>query len=194
MSKIKECLQKWEEKHPGQKASEAKVVKLMCQVPPIQKMDGKLNDLAACEHLSLSTNMIDKIFPLPGLKNLRILSLARNNIKKISGLDELAESLEELWLSYNQIEKLAGLSALKKLRVLYIGNNRIKGADELNKLQELPELQDLLVVGNPFYEGKTIEDRRVEVLSHVPALKKLDGEMVKSEERDRAAGKIEPMP
>lgn len=71
---------------------------------------------------------------LPAEENLRILSLARNNIKKISGLDELAESLEELWLSYNQIEKLAGLSALKKLRVLYIGNNRIKGADELNKL------------------------------------------------------------
>eukprot|EP00474_Spongospora_subterranea_P010980 CRZ11438.1 hypothetical protein [Spongospora subterranea] len=66
MSKIKECLQKWEEKH-AMKASEAKVVKLMCQIPPINKMDGKLNDLVNCEHLSLSTNMIDKIFPLPSL-------------------------------------------------------------------------------------------------------------------------------
>jgi hypothetical protein len=72
------------------------------------------------------------------LEKLRILSLARNNLKKISGLEELADSLEELWLSYNQIEKLGGLAALKKLRVLYIGNNRIKGADELTKLVTWP--------------------------------------------------------
>lgn len=44
------------------------------------------------------------------------------------------------------------------------------------------------MVGNPLYEGKTIEDRRIEVIAHVPALKKLDGEMVKSEEREKAGG------
>jgi Leucine-rich repeat (LRR) protein len=40
---------------------------------------------------------------MPPLKYLTRLSLARNNIKKISGLEEVAGTLRELWLSYNQI-------------------------------------------------------------------------------------------
>lgn len=36
--------------------------------------------------LSLSTNMIDTIVGLNGMQNLKILSLARNNIKSLSGL------------------------------------------------------------------------------------------------------------
>ena len=38
---------------------------------------------------------------LPQLRNLEILSLARNQIKKISGLEEVGGTLKELWLSYN---------------------------------------------------------------------------------------------
>jgi hypothetical protein len=67
-------------------------------------------------------------------------------------------------------------------------------------------LQDLLCAGNPFYEGegrglsglysglagKSSEERRVEVIRNVPALKKLDGEMVKGEERDKALGAAPP--
>lgn len=41
--------------------------------------------LTNVEKLSLSTNVIEKIPPFPPLKNLVRLSLARNNIKKISG-------------------------------------------------------------------------------------------------------------
>ena len=46
---------------------------------------------------------------LPNLRNLEILSLSRNNIKKIQGLDEIGQSLKELWLSYNSIERLDNL-------------------------------------------------------------------------------------
>jgi dynein light chain 1 len=46
---------------------------------------------------------------LPNLRNLEILSLGRNMIKKISGLEEVGNSLRELWISYNYIEKLDGL-------------------------------------------------------------------------------------
>lgn len=42
----------------------------------------------------------------PPLKFITRLSLARNNIKKISGLEEIAGTLKELWISYNSIEKL----------------------------------------------------------------------------------------
>ena len=57
-------------------------------------MDDSLNQLEACEQLSLSTNQIERMINLPKLKNLKILSLGRNNIKRIVGLDEIGQSLE----------------------------------------------------------------------------------------------------
>jgi len=59
--------------------------------------------------------------------------------------------LEELWISYNQVEKLDGLSALAKLTTLYVGNNKIKSWDEVSKLSQLPELKNVLLLGNPIY-------------------------------------------
>ena len=124
-------------------------------------------------HLSLSTNAIDKIQPLPGLKNLKILSLGRNNLKSISKLDDNASTLEELWASYNSIEKLDGLQYLRKLRVrllltffvshfqkphvahcwqvLYLGNNQLKSFDELIKLKDLPALAVHSFIGLLFF-------------------------------------------
>ena len=86
------------------------------QIPPIEKLDAPvLNSLAKCKKLSLSTNSIDKMINLPNLRNLEILSLSRNMIKKISGLEEVGNTLKELWLSYNFIEKLDGLQPCVKL-------------------------------------------------------------------------------
>lgn len=110
-------------------------------------------------HSILSASFVDVVYA----EKLKILSMSRNNIKKITGLDELSESLEELWLSYNQVEKLTGLAALKNLRVLYLSNNRIKSFDELSRLADNKELHDLLLTGNPIYEGKTTEEQRQNV-------------------------------
>ena len=59
---------------------------------------------------------------MPPLKYLTRLSLARNSISKISGLEEVAGTLKELWLSYNLIDKLDGLSMCLKLTTLFIGS------------------------------------------------------------------------
>ena len=107
-----------------------------------------LNTLAKVKRLSLSTNSIDKMINLPNLRNLEILSLSRNLIKKISGLEEIGQTLKELWLSYNLIEKLDGLQPCVKLHTLYIGNNRIKNWDEIDKLKDLPEIANVLFTGN----------------------------------------------
>jgi len=56
--------------------------------------------------LSLSTNGIEKISNLAGLESLQCLSMGRNLIKKLEGLEPVAATLEELWLSYNALEKL----------------------------------------------------------------------------------------
>lgn len=184
----KQAIDLWREKNNNEDPTLAKKVSLICQLPSIKKMDNTLNLLTSCEHLSLSTNAIDRIAPLPGLKNLKILSLGRNVLKRIDNLSDNSNTLEELWLSYNQIDKLEGLTGMRKLRVLYLSNNAIKNFDELLKLRELPSLEELLLIGNPCYEGLTKEQRRIEVLKRVPKIKKLDGVVVADTEREAAMG------
>ncbi|XP_062888952.1 dynein axonemal light chain 1 [Mobula hypostoma] len=172
---IKEALAKWEEKS-GEKAAEALEVKLYGQIPPIEKMDASLSTLINCEKLSLSTNCIEKIANLNGLKKLKILSLGRNNIKNLNGLEAVGETLEELWISYNLIEKLKGIHAMKQLQVLYMSNNLVKDWAEFSKLADLPNLVDLVFVGNPLEEKYSSEGTWVdEATRRLTRLKKLDG-------------------
>lgn len=171
---IKEALAKFEEK-VGKKASECTEVKLCAQLPSIEKMDASLSTLVACEKLSLSTNQIEKIANLNGLKNLKILSLGRNNIKSLTGLEAVGDTLEELWISYNQIEKLKGIQVLKKLKILYMSNNNVKEKSEFMKLAEMPSLEELLFIGNPYSEGEEPEKFRQLAIESLTKLKKLDG-------------------
>ena len=50
---------------------EASTIALYAKVPPITKMDNSLNTLANCEKLSISTNSIDRLIPLGGMKKLK---------------------------------------------------------------------------------------------------------------------------
>uniref|UniRef100_A0A3B3SU70 Dynein axonemal light chain 1 n=1 Tax=Paramormyrops kingsleyae TaxID=1676925 RepID=A0A3B3SU70_9TELE len=182
---IKEALIKWEEK-TGERAGETKAVKLYAQIPPLEKMDASLSTLINCERLSLSTNCIEKIANLNGLKNLRILSLGRNNIKNLNGLEAVGDTLEELWISYNLIEKLKGIHVMKKLKVLYMSNNLVKEWAEYVKLADLPALVDLVFVGNPLEEKYSAEGNWIEeATKRLPKLKKLDGNpVIKQDEED----------
>ncbi|KAI4876306.1 hypothetical protein NFI96_021683 [Prochilodus magdalenae] len=174
------------EERSGEKAAEARAVKLYGQIPPVEKMDASLSTLINCEKLSLSTNCIEKIANLNGLKNLKILSLGRNNIKNLNGLEAVGDTLEELWISYNLIDKLKGIHVMKRLRVLYMSNNLVKewgehvighsGRGEFVKLADLPSLVDLVFVGNPLEEKYSAEGTWIdEATKRVPNLKKLDG-------------------
>lgn len=184
---IKDALAVWSQKTEGQDAKEAKVIKLYMQIPPIEKLDATLSTLVNCEMLSLSSNCIEKITNLNGLKNLKILSIGRNSIKALTGLEAVGDTLEELWISYNNIEKLKGIAALSKLKVLYMSNNNVKDWGEFQKLAELPQLQDLLFVGNPLEEKHSVDgDWRDQALKRLKRLKKLDGVPVVQEEEEEA--------
>jgi dynein light chain 1 len=178
------ALQLWAEKNDNASLEEAEVVKLLCMSPPIEKMDSTLNQLAAVKHLSLSTNSIDKMISLPGLKNIEILSLGRNQIKKIAGLEEIGETLKQLWISYNSIATLDGLQPCKKLEVLYMSNNKIKDWSELAKLQPLSNLQQVLFLGNPIYEGLNKRQAMHKVVEQLPNIQNVDGEMITGEDDD----------
>ena len=84
--------------------------------------------------------------PLGSLSRLRILSLGRNKIKAINGLDDVAGTLEELWISYNEITKLDGLASLQKLQKLYIARNLIESWDELDKIVRASRYSCLVMV------------------------------------------------
>lgn len=79
------------------------------------------------------------------------MSLSRNQIRKISGLDEVGATLKQLWLSYNNIETLSGLSNCVVLETFYIAHNRIKDWNEVDKLTELKKLTTLVLLGNEIY-------------------------------------------
>lgn len=166
--------------------------------------------LQNCERLALSTNQIDRMMPLTGMDKLRLLSLSRNAIKRIERLEDVADTLEELWLSYNQISALDGLAGCvrvllvtvhhacelylmcavacrcNKLRTLYLSNNKIADWAELDKLAGLPELKEVLFVGNPIYDGLDKTAQRINVIKRIPNVAKIDNEMVAPHERDAA--------
>ena len=129
-----QAIKNWETKNE-KSAEEATEISLCFQNPPITKLDTKaLSTLKKCRKLSLSTNMIDRMINLTGMTELQILSLGRNNIKKIEKLEDVAGTLQQLWISYNQITSLDGLSCLINLTTLYCSNNMIKSFSELDKL------------------------------------------------------------
>jgi len=163
-------------------------VALLCMTPPIEKMDSSLNGLVNVKHLSLSTNSIDKMISLPSLRNLEILSLGRNMIKKIAGLEEVGATLKELWLSYNLINTLDGLHSCLKLEILFMAQNKLSNWDELDKLTSLPELKNVLFVGNPFYEGLSKKERKTNVQTKLPTLATLDGSMLAAGAADDEEG------
>lgn len=124
------------------------------------------------------------------MDSLTILSLGRNQIKKVENLDGVSDTLEELWLSYNLLEKTAGIDKLGNLRVLYLSNNKIKDWAEVDRLAGVETLEELLLVGNPLYEefkaNGEIPAYRIEVIKRIPGLKKLDGIPVDVDEKDAA--------
>jgi dynein light chain 1 len=105
-------------------------------------------------------------------------------------LEPVASTLEELWVSYNQISSLDGLSACTNLTTLYISNNQIKAWNEIDKLASLPNLKDVLFVGNPIYDEHPKDQCRIEVIKRLPNIAKLDGDMVKPSERELATGVV----
>jgi dynein light chain 1 len=134
-----------------------------------------------------------------GLRNLKILSLSRNNIKNLTGLEVLSDTLEQLWISYNQIEKFKSINTLKKLRVFYFAYNQIKDWTEISKLNELTLLEEITAYGNPIHERivgenfspeptqpiTTLEkEYRREFLIRISHLKKLDGRVFLDKDDD----------
>eukprot|EP00658_Telonema_sp_P-2_P061803 TRINITY_DN5046_c0_g1_i1.p2 TRINITY_DN5046_c0_g1~~TRINITY_DN5046_c0_g1_i1.p2 ORF type:complete len:123 (+),score=28.49 TRINITY_DN5046_c0_g1_i1:133-501(+) len=72
--------------------------------------------------------------------------------------------------SYNWISSLAGIENLKNLKVLYLGNNHINKFRELHRLVELPDLQELVLYGNPIHTESVERNGEINWASSVLAV------------------------
>ena len=108
----REAIRRWEQKN-GLAPNEAIDVSMTCQLPdPIDRLDESINQFELVEKLSFATNDIQKFVPMPKLVNLKVLSLNRNQIKRIQYLDDVGGTLEQLWINYNLIDRLDNLGNL----------------------------------------------------------------------------------
>ena len=167
---------------------EVRLCPIAMMKPLITKMDNSLSTLKKCKQLRMSSNAIGKIEGLAGCDSLQILSLGRNNLKKIEGLNDIADTLEQLWISYNQIGSFAGIEKLVNLQVLYASNNKINAWPEIERLQALPKLREVLLVNNPLHNKTEAEGAnwRIEVLKRLEKIKNIDGALVEDDEREQA--------
>lgn len=173
---LKTVLEEWQEKNGKNPAEEADI-NLTFRIPPLERIDSvTLSTLTNCRTLRLSTNAISAMVPITGLKYLETLSLGRNQIKKIIGLDEIGATLKNLWLSYNNIDSLSGLSSCIVLEHFYIAHNKIKDWAEVDKLKDLKTLAFCVFLGNEIYEKAGSEsEARLAVIRKLPQLTSLDG-------------------
>ncbi|CAL6067560.1 Dynein_light chain [Hexamita inflata] len=139
--------------------------------PSIERMDPSLSMLKSCKKLSMSSNNIEKIAYLNGLQ-LEILSLGRNLIRKLDGVEAVKDTLQELWISYNQIDKLSVLVnyPFPKLRKIFACCNNIASWAEVEALAKIDTLEEVALAGNslPNYTQQ-------EVFARLPRLLRVDG-------------------
>ena len=166
-------------------------IDLSGQYPPIAIIDPCFSSFQSCHTLSLSSNNIDKIQNLSSSMPLKILSLGRNIIKKLDGVQAVAGTLEQLWISYNAIDKLNGIEELVHLKTLYISNNKIAEWEEIDRLSGLPALIDVLFIGNPIYskykKANSLSEYKEEMVKRLPHLKKLDGRILSQQDHEEQA-------
>ncbi|KAF6213616.1 hypothetical protein GE061_011337 [Apolygus lucorum] len=173
-STVKDAIREWEQTS-GEKAVAAKELDFQFFYPPISVMDNSLLSLDKCEKLYLSTNVIGKIQNLQNMKSLTVLSLARNSITSISGLEPVAGTLVELYLSYNHINNLKGINVMTKLKTLYMNNNALRDINEVLRINDLPFIEDVAFIGNPVSERMEEQEWQQIMYKKVPTLKRLDG-------------------
>ncbi|KAG9489844.1 hypothetical protein GDO78_005653 [Eleutherodactylus coqui] len=154
----------------------------------IQEIIG-LEKCTSLKHVNLAHNNIHTISGFGNLA-IRVLSLASNQIKNITGLENL-KSLQTLDLSSNQITSLEGLEGLEFLQTLDLQDNEICQISEITFLEDLPLLHILNLLKNPVQEQV---EYWLSLLFMLPRLTELDQKKIRVEEKVAAVNKYDPPP
>ncbi|XP_040199247.1 leucine-rich repeat and guanylate kinase domain-containing protein [Rana temporaria] len=154
----------------------------------IQEITG-LQECISLTHLNLAHNRICNICEFGNLP-IKTLNLACNEIRKISGLENL-KRLQSLDLSSNQLSSLEGLEGLELLHTLDLQDNGICHISEIAFIEELPFLHVLNLLQNPVQEQ---DEYWLSVLFMLQRLTELDMKKIKVEEKVAAVNKYDPPP
>ncbi|KAM3926674.1 leucine-rich repeat and guanylate kinase domain-containing protein [Leptodactylus fuscus] len=154
----------------------------------IQEIKG-LEKCTSLKHVDLANN---NIHTMSGFGNLpiRVLSLASNQIRNITGIENL-KLLQTLDLSSNQIASLEGLEGLEFLQSLNLQDNEICQISEIAFIEDLPLLHILNLLKNPVQEQA---EYWLSVLFMLPRLSELDEKKIRVEEKVAAVNKYNPPP
>ncbi|XP_063685911.1 uncharacterized protein LOC134819736 isoform X2 [Bolinopsis microptera] len=115
----------------------------------IEIMDESLQLLIQLSTLDLSYNIISSIENIQGLPYLRELDLSHNNISDTDALHMKMGNITNLNLSHNKIQLLYGFERLFSLEELDLSHNCVEQLNEVNRLSNLPQLENLSLLGNP---------------------------------------------
>lgn len=138
------------------------------------------------EELWVSYNQINSLDGLAMCSNLTTLYISNNQIKAWNELDKLVSTF---FLFFHSLHPML----LFCLLLFYSCNATLTTTflfPPLSCLLQagLPNLRDVLFVGNPIYDDMPKEQARIEVLKRLPQVAKIDGDMVKPTERELATG------
>ncbi|XP_018421821.1 PREDICTED: leucine-rich repeat and guanylate kinase domain-containing protein [Nanorana parkeri] len=154
----------------------------------IQEIIG-LEKCISLTHLNLAHNSICNICEFGNLP-IKTLNLASNQIRRISGLEDL-KRLQCLDLSSNQLSSLEGLEGLELVQTLNLEDNEICQISEIAFIEELPLLHVLNLLNNPVQEQA---EYWLSVLFMLQRLTELDMKKIKVEEKVAAVNKYDPPP
>ncbi|KAG5882096.1 hypothetical protein JTB14_017515 [Gonioctena quinquepunctata] len=143
------------------------------------------------EKLFLGKNNISKITPnINALTNLKILHLRENNIRKLNGFNENMANLTYLNLRDNKINKIRQfrkLTCLPNLDTLIVKGNpagkKVRIDEDLDEEEREEQEEEYGEYGPP------LDPIRVALLVLLPNLKRIDKDLVKPDEREEATAK-----
>mmetsp|Transcript_5090 Transcript_5090/g.8968 ORF Transcript_5090/g.8968 Transcript_5090/m.8968 type:complete len:733 (-) Transcript_5090:333-2531(-) len=147
----------------------------------------KLVALPNLVELCLHKNSITRLAGLEGCPKLRRLWLCNNMIEKIEGLHALGD-LRELCLQNNCLTKLTGLENNLSLRLLDVSRNNISKLSHLEALKHLANLREVSFQSDTFGVCPIVyqENYRQHAICVLKQIRKLDGEVVKDQDRSQA--------
>ncbi|KAJ1340426.1 hypothetical protein BSLG_004829 [Batrachochytrium salamandrivorans] len=135
-------------------------------------------------HLEVRGNKLSTMLTCNTPK-LQRLYLAANGISALNAL-EGKPCLQLLHLRGNSIQSLEWINgvSLPSLTYLNLRANKISTFDQIDPLKDLTALRILVLAENPIDQNETY---RLEIISRLPKLDKLDKKLITIEEREEAA-------
>jgi len=94
---------------------------------------------------------------------------------------ESMDDVDTLNLCYAGLQSVDSILQLQNLKRLFLRYNEISSFEEIQKLKNLPNLESLSLIGNEIYKHP---EYREQILSILPHLQVLDGEMLLNDDED----------